>query len=674
MEKQTKNLGHVTAYGYAKSQGYEGTEAEYAELMASYATVAERAEAAADAAAESAQEVHDVIPEVTSADNGKVMMVENGEWGAGEVDVLPTVTAQDNGKVLGVVEGAWAPAEPEDGLPSVTSSDNGKVLSVVEGEWAPAEPTGGLPEVTSEDNGDLLSVVDGAWAKSEPGYRAAMVDGTVIIPEQTLEPLTDDTFYGNSINDFNSDLIRDWFDNDSKPGTLPVTFNGTKYVVPTTAIETTNARGSKRFYCGEVDGEGVPVFTTYPFIIQFRREVSSEESTETVAAFVPTADSFTIKIAEESRDAIPTEDFKLAVNNSYMETTETEKIAIPEQSITTAVQSGDSYASGSATDFTFPANFYSQALWPTTLHVTFNGAEYDLPKIPDLACGYGALDDNYEPDFTTYPCSISFSEQDGDLYCYVDTEAAGTYTLSATYTEATTAPTEKFKEAVKQSGAPGYDVGTEEVEIAAAQSVTTAAQGPYILGQLTATVPDPLPDSINVTFNGTSYENVPKHAEASLGGIDIYGDIAFSEYPFVIMFAEGNLLLTQAAGTYTIEIFGQGTTVTPDDNFKAAVKASGGQAPLVVHVQFDTVTASADKTYDAILAAYNAGQAVIFKCENYSGTVPAPAGVSEIAAYAIKQDDYDAFNATFTFVVNNAVHTVSVSCDGDYWICYYDHT
>lgn len=50
----TKNLGPATAYGYAKEQGYTGTEEQYAELMASYATVAEQAAASATAAAGSA--------------------------------------------------------------------------------------------------------------------------------------------------------------------------------------------------------------------------------------------------------------------------------------------------------------------------------------------------------------------------------------------------------------------------------------------------------------------------------------------------------------------------------------------------------------------------------------------------------------------------------------------
>ena len=51
-----KNIGHATAYGYAKAGGYSGTEEEFAELMASYADVAERAEESAGSAAQSAEE------------------------------------------------------------------------------------------------------------------------------------------------------------------------------------------------------------------------------------------------------------------------------------------------------------------------------------------------------------------------------------------------------------------------------------------------------------------------------------------------------------------------------------------------------------------------------------------------------------------------------------------
>ena len=49
-----KDLGVATAYGYARSKGYTGTEEEFAELMANYATVADEAQGYANDAADAA--------------------------------------------------------------------------------------------------------------------------------------------------------------------------------------------------------------------------------------------------------------------------------------------------------------------------------------------------------------------------------------------------------------------------------------------------------------------------------------------------------------------------------------------------------------------------------------------------------------------------------------------
>ena len=54
MSTVIKDLGTVTAYAYAVEQGYTGTEEEYAELMASYAMVAEEAAESAESASTSA--------------------------------------------------------------------------------------------------------------------------------------------------------------------------------------------------------------------------------------------------------------------------------------------------------------------------------------------------------------------------------------------------------------------------------------------------------------------------------------------------------------------------------------------------------------------------------------------------------------------------------------------
>ena len=56
MSTIVKNLGAATAYAYAKQKGYTGTEEEFAELMASYAYVAESAAESAEAAAGSASD------------------------------------------------------------------------------------------------------------------------------------------------------------------------------------------------------------------------------------------------------------------------------------------------------------------------------------------------------------------------------------------------------------------------------------------------------------------------------------------------------------------------------------------------------------------------------------------------------------------------------------------
>ena len=52
MAVTTTNLGIVTAYGYAKSKGYTGTEAEFAQLLADYADIAELTENIPDIIAE----------------------------------------------------------------------------------------------------------------------------------------------------------------------------------------------------------------------------------------------------------------------------------------------------------------------------------------------------------------------------------------------------------------------------------------------------------------------------------------------------------------------------------------------------------------------------------------------------------------------------------------------
>ena len=69
-ESVNKNLGHATAYGYAKAKGYTGTEEEFAELMASYGTVAQAAAASASAAAQAKTDAEAALEAAEEAEAG----------------------------------------------------------------------------------------------------------------------------------------------------------------------------------------------------------------------------------------------------------------------------------------------------------------------------------------------------------------------------------------------------------------------------------------------------------------------------------------------------------------------------------------------------------------------------------------------------------------------------
>ena len=70
-----RNFGIATAYGYALSKGYTGTEEEFAELMARLPEFAEEAEASAQDAQEAAEAAASSwrIP-ASAADIGKVLV------------------------------------------------------------------------------------------------------------------------------------------------------------------------------------------------------------------------------------------------------------------------------------------------------------------------------------------------------------------------------------------------------------------------------------------------------------------------------------------------------------------------------------------------------------------------------------------------------------------------
>lgn len=83
------------------------------------------------------------IKPVTSDEKAVKYAVDNAGGGGGSD--LPDVTAADNGKLLGVDGGEWGKVDPPSELPAVTASDNGKVLGVADGAWGAVTPASFAP-------------------------------------------------------------------------------------------------------------------------------------------------------------------------------------------------------------------------------------------------------------------------------------------------------------------------------------------------------------------------------------------------------------------------------------------------------------------------------------------------------------------------------------------------
>ena len=157
----------------------EAVAEEYADILNQWKAELERLVAEND------------LPKVTTADNGRVLMAQNGAWQASDVPKeLPTVTSTDNDRVLKVVDGKWAIAEDgSDIIIDPTLSQAGQVAdagavgqALVQanrmftelgdaiddiGETIENLPRTGLPEVTTADNGKIIMVANGKWVVTD---------------------------------------------------------------------------------------------------------------------------------------------------------------------------------------------------------------------------------------------------------------------------------------------------------------------------------------------------------------------------------------------------------------------------------------------------------------------------------------------------------------------------
>lgn len=116
--------------------------------------------------------------------------------------VLPDVTAADNGKILGVDSGEWNKVDAPSGLPSVTAADNGKILGVDNGAWSKVDaPSGGIDGVfwvhltETEEGLETVETVGEIWNAISEGYMAYTagngLQSGVIYVSQVGEPDAD---------------------------------------------------------------------------------------------------------------------------------------------------------------------------------------------------------------------------------------------------------------------------------------------------------------------------------------------------------------------------------------------------------------------------------------------------------------------------------------------------
>lgn len=191
-----KNIGHATAYAYAKAHGYEGTEEDFAQMLANYDTLVEQASGYAESAGKSASEASgyadDASASATAADQAvqRISGITASTTVAGMTDTTKVYVYL--GSETGYTSGNWyyysGSAWVSGGVYQSTALVTDTTLTQ-SGMAADAKATG-------DEVADLKSAItdlnDGAMTF---GYYASFVRGGlsngVVVPSQNYRVTTD---------------------------------------------------------------------------------------------------------------------------------------------------------------------------------------------------------------------------------------------------------------------------------------------------------------------------------------------------------------------------------------------------------------------------------------------------------------------------------------------------
>ena len=135
----TQDLGIATAYGYAKSKGYTGTEEEFAELMASYADVGQTAVDAKDAAVAAKTAAQTAATTATNNASEATTAAQTATTKAGEAST--SASTATSAKDTAVSASQVATSKASEAAQSATSANTAKTEALTAKTAAQAAQT-----------------------------------------------------------------------------------------------------------------------------------------------------------------------------------------------------------------------------------------------------------------------------------------------------------------------------------------------------------------------------------------------------------------------------------------------------------------------------------------------------------------------------------------------------